>query len=128
MNEQESYPVIDHNGSYEQTKETNSDEMNNDELVEDQISSLELISDEVTLKKIGLIFLLVGIISSIILFFTITIIDFEGEYSFQDEIIFSWSGLIITLGTLFLSIALWAFFRVIANISISLKKIEKSKL
>lgn len=87
----------------------------------------ELISDEKSLKTIANIILIVGIISSLILLFTVTIIQVKGEYSFQNETIFSSSGLVITIGTLFSSIALWAFLRVIANISITLKELKENK-
>ena len=88
---------------------------------------IESISDEKSLKTIVNIILIVGIISSLILLFTVTIIQVKGEYSFKNETIFSSSGFVITIGTLFSSIALWAFLRVIANISITLKELKENK-
>ena len=83
------------------------------------------LGEEKTLKTIADIVLVVGIISSLILFFTITIINVPGAYSFETKTGFSASGLVNTLGVLFSSIAFWAFFRVISNISISLKELNR---
>lgn len=82
------------------------------------------LSEEKTLKTIADIVLVVGIISSVILLFTITIIN-VGEYSWENEFKFSASGLVNTLGVLFSSIAIWALLRVISNISISLKELNR---
>jgi len=89
--------------------------------------SEELISDEITIKIIANIILIIGIISSIILLFTVAIIQTKGKYSFEDKNVISMSGLVITIGSLISSIALWAFLRVIGNISITLKEIKENK-
>ena len=92
----------------------------------------DLITEENTLKVIANVILIVGIISSLILLFTVAIIQIQikGEYSFEDktETIFNASGFVITIGTFFSSIALWAFLRVIGNISITLKELKENKL
>lgn len=83
------------------------------------------LSEEMTLRTIADIVLVVGIISSLILFFTITIINVPGSYSWETKTGFSAAGMVNTLGVLFSSIAVWAFFRVISNISISLKELNR---
>lgn len=85
-------------------------------------------SDETTLKIIANIILTVGIISSFILFFTITLITIPGEHTWESKTTFSASGFVSTLGVLFSSIAIWAFFRVISNISISLKELNTKNI
>lgn len=84
-------------------------------------------NDEETLRTIANLILAVGIISSLIMLFTITFIKTPGEYSWESKMAISASGLMITIGTLFSSIGLWAFFRVISNISISLKELNNKK-
>lgn len=84
------------------------------------------LNDEKTLKTIADIVLLVGIISAVILFASIGIVSQPGRYSWEDEeTVASGSGIVITLGVLFSSIATWAFFRVMSNISISLKELNR---
>lgn len=82
------------------------------------------LSEEKTLNVIANIVLILGIISSLILFFTIALI--HKSYLFgEDQTDLNTSGLVITLGVLLSSIAFWAFFRVISNISISLKELNR---
>lgn len=84
------------------------------------------LNDEKKLKVIADIILFVGIISSSILLFTIAFIQ-VGEHSWEHEVKLNASGLVTTLCVLFTSIATWAFFRVVSNISISLKELNRKK-
>lgn len=93
----------------------------------EDVKDVSYLNEEKTLKTIADIVLFVGIISSAILLFTITFIT-QGEYSWERETTFSPSGLVTTLCVLFSSIATWAFFRVISNISISLKELNRKNL
>jgi hypothetical protein len=82
-----------------------------------------LFSDEINLRVVASFTLVLGIIASGILAFTIIYVTIPGEFSFQDKVVFDPWGLAVTAFTLFASIASWAFLRVISNISESLKKL-----
>ena len=86
-----------------------------------ELPSNELFKDEEILKKIADIILGVGIIYAIILLITTA---FDTSH-YKTTII--WSGIVTVITTLLFSIGLWAFLNVISNISISLKKMNKSK-
>jgi preprotein translocase subunit SecG len=95
--------------------------------------SPNLLRDERNLRIIANIILIVGIIASLILLFTIVVISSQQNYYSSEGYvigsesgkIFSATGLATTLATLLVSVTLWAFFRVISNISISLKMIKE---
>jgi hypothetical protein len=79
---------------------------------------------EEILKTISGWVLFLGICLSLIAFFTTAVIR-DPQYTYIDSYIFSWSGLIPTLGYLITSIATQQFLLVISEISRSLKKIKK---
>lgn len=95
-------------------------------------SSKSEMSDENMLKIIANVILVVGIIASIVLLFTVAIVQvqIQDEYSYLTKTETRWSsaGFAITIGTFLFSIVLWSFFRVIINISISLKELKENKL
>tara|TARA_B110000037_G_C16867811_1_gene402795 strand:+ start:289 stop:564 length:276 start_codon:yes stop_codon:yes gene_type:complete len=68
--------------------------------------------------------LFLGIILSVVSFFTTTLIQ-NPEYTYMTDLIFNWSGLIPTIAILITSIATRTFLLVISEISRSLKKIKK---
>ena len=88
--------------------------------------------DEKCLTLIANIILIVGIVASIILLFTVVFVtEPQTYYSAEGEAIasgvgkvFNPSGLLILLSTLLSSVALWSFLRVISNISVTLKEIN----
>lgn len=84
-------------------------------------------NDEKTLRTIANLILAVGIISSLILLFTISFVKIQGENSWESKMALSASGLVTTIGTLVSSIGLWALLRVISNISTSLKELNNKK-
>lgn len=96
----------------------------------ENVSSIEdNMRDEKILKKAANAILIVGIISTLILFFSITLFTVKGLDSLDSKTVFSGSGLVITAGTLFSSIATWAFLRVVSNIATSLKiLVQKSNV
>ena len=79
---------------------------------------------EDTLKTISGWVLFLGIVLSIVSFFTTTLMQ-DPNYNYSTKFIFNWSGLIPTIGILITSIATRTFLIVISEISISLKKINK---
>ena len=76
---------------------------------------------EKTLIQTANFILTVGIIASVIMLFTIVFP--EVDYT---ERKFSMTGFLITVGTCVSSIATWAVFRVISNISINLFEIKST--
>lgn len=89
-----------------------------------EMVELESLSDENSLKSISTFVLIGGIVSSIVLFFSLAIITVPRDiYSGQPETTFSGSGFAISLGVLISAIASFYFLNVIANISISLKRL-----
>jgi len=68
--------------------------------------------------------LFLGIILSVVSFFTTTLIQ-NPEYTYTTDLIFNWSGLIPTTAILITSIATRTFLLVISEISRSLKRIKK---
>jgi len=68
--------------------------------------------------------LFLGIILSVVSFFTTTLIQ-NPEYTYKTDLIFNWSGLIPTTAILITSIATRTFLLVISEISRSLKRIKK---
>jgi len=100
---------------------------NSDTQITETVNNNNNTTDEKTLKTIANLILVVGIISSLILLFTVTFVKIPGKYSWENEMAFNASGLVITIGTLFSSIGLWALLRVISNISISLKELNIKK-
>ena len=79
---------------------------------------------EDTLKTISGWVLFLGIVLSIVSFFTTTLIQ-DPEYTYRTKLIFNLSGLIPTIAILITSIATRTFLIVISEISISLKKLIK---
>lgn len=94
--------------------------------VDENVSIQENVdSDEVLLKNIANAILIIGAISSLVLLFTIGII-ITGKYDFERDVIFNMTGFVISVLTFVLSLALWAFLRVVSNISIKLSKLVSS--
>lgn len=86
----------------------------------------EDISAEKTLKRMANFILLVGISAAIICLFTICWVEVpKAGYSYITEKVFSGGGFATTVGILVGSLSIWAIFKVIANISITLKDINK---
>lgn len=83
------------------------------------VESIDL-SDEDLLKNVAGIFLFFGVVASIYLFVTISYVT-VGVDDYAGVTYFNWAGVIYSLASLISSVALWAFLRVVANISISLK-------
>ena len=81
-------------------------------------------SAETTLVVIANIVLVCGIIASVICFFSIVWVQ-NPEYHYIDDKIFSPSGFVTTVMVLASSLISWSFMRVLANISLSLKDINK---
>lgn len=79
---------------------------------------------ENTLNTIAYLVLICGILCGILLLFTICFIDNPNPYS-DEKKIFNPEGFGTTVGVFFTSLATWALFRVIVNISKSLKDIKK---
>ena len=75
----------------------------------------ELIQDETTLRTVASVILIVGMLLSFILFFTVGLVLVNGEHTVN------WMGLVSSITTLLFSIGVWAFLKVVSNISISLK-------
>ncbi len=83
---------------------------------------------ESTIKTVATIILIFGIISSILCFFTLSFQKLPREhYSFTEDTVFNPSGLVIAITVLLTSIATWAIMKVLANISITLKKIDSKQ-
>jgi hypothetical protein len=88
--------------------------------------------DEKYLTLIANIILVVGIVASLILLFSVVFVTGQQNYySSEGDVIgsgvmkaFSATGLAITLATLISTVTLWAFLRVISNISVTLKEIK----
>ncbi|MFZ2283033.1 MAG: hypothetical protein WAV86_04085 [Lutibacter sp.] len=96
-----------------------------------EINTNELFNDENRLKGVADFILVLGIISAIIVFFTTTIITNKGSneiLSYDDSTIFVWTGFVSVITVLLFSIGVWAFLRVISNISITLKEIKNSTI
>jgi len=90
------------------------------EAVETEIAKELLFEDENRLKIVAGVILITGILSAFILLFTIALVEVGGE------ILLNWAGLVSTITTLLFSIGVWAFLRVISNISITLKDMGKT--
>ena len=72
--------------------------------------------------------LVIGIIASLLCAFTLTYtegIDYDDNLNIKTVKVFNPSGLIITILIFLFSIIQWAFMRVIANISLNIKEINK---
>lgn len=80
-------------------------------------------SAEETLNKVAAIVLFLGFVTTIILLFTLTYIDNPNPYI--DKKVFNPTGFALTCSTFFSSLIAWAFMRVLANISLTLKDIKK---
>ena len=79
---------------------------------------------ETTLVIIANIVLVCGIIASIICLFNIVWVQ-NPEYHYIDDKIFSPSGFVTTVMVLASSLISWSFMRVLANISVTLKAMNK---
>lgn len=83
----------------------------------------EFNNQEKTVSVLADILLVLGIIATLIMLFTIVV---TGEYSFNKE--FSLIGLAITVSTLFLSVLFWALLKLSVGVSVNVRKIaEKNK-
>ena len=80
------------------------------------------VSAEETLNAIAYIVLILGLITGVICMCTICFIDDPRPYHYEK--MFNPSGFATTIAIFLTSLATWALFRVIANISMSLKEIK----
>ena len=80
-------------------------------------------SAESTLETIATIFLLTGIIATLICAFSMIIVR-DPDFTYIERYTFSPEGFIITLTILLSTLASWASMKVFANISRSLKEIK----
>ena len=84
------------------------------------------LSAEKTLNGIAVFTLIVGIIGALICLLTICWVEVpKAGYTYLTEKVFSGSGFATTIGILIGSLATWALLKVIANISITLKEMNK---
>lgn len=81
-------------------------------------------SAENTLTTIATIVLVCGIIASVICLFTIVWIK-DPRYTYHTEYMFNSSGFVTTIMVLFSSLISWSFMKVLANISITLKEMNR---
>lgn len=79
---------------------------------------------ENTLNTIAYIVLGFGILASLICLFTIIWIR-DPQYQYIERTIFNPTGFVTTIMVLFFSIISWSLMRVLANISLTLKDINK---
>ncbi len=98
---------------------------NTDTQISDETNYSINIDDEKNLRVIANIILVGGIISFLILSFTVVFVKVPGEYASSGKMSFNASGLVITFTSLFSSIGAWALLRVIRNISLSLREWNK---
>ena len=83
--------------------------------------------DENNLKIVANVILVVGIICSFIIFFALANVTIPASEYNSSQYIFNWSGFVMSLSILFSSIGMSYFFKVISNISISLKTTNQSR-
>ena len=72
--------------------------------------------------------LVIGIIASLLCAFTLTYtegIEYDDSLNIKTVKVFNPSGLVVTILIFLLSLIQWAFLRVIANISLNIKEINK---
>lgn len=81
------------------------------------------LSAENTLKTIAVVILVIGIIATLVLLVTIVWVD-SGRYSYSTDIVFNPAGFATTLAVFLSTLISWASLRVLADISINLKKIN----
>jgi len=103
----------------------------NDENLTTPIESNEEVfkksNEEKILKIIANILLFLGIVATVVCAFTITYTNIRAGFLRYKEI--SEIGIAITIGVFIFSILVWAFLRVICNISNNLKELnEKNKI
>ena len=82
------------------------------------------LSAEKTLNGIAVFVLFSGIIATLICLFTICWIQ-NPEYKYLHDKVFNPSGFATTVSILIGALATWALLKVLANISITLKQINK---
>lgn len=83
---------------------------------------------EHTLIKVAKLVLIVGILATIFCLFTIVLVknpEYYSGYS-SEKYIFSPNGFITTIAILLSSVISWSFMTVVANISLTLKDINKT--
>ena len=83
---------------------------------------------EHTLIKVAKLVLIVGILATIFCLFTIVLVknpEYYSAYS-SEKYIFSPNGFITTIAILLSSVISWSFMTVVANISLTLKDINKT--
>ena len=84
------------------------------------------LSAEKTLNGIGVFTLIAGIIATLVCLFTICWVEVpKSGYTYLTEKVFSGTGFATTVGVFIGSLLSWAVLRVLANISTSLKEINK---
>ncbi len=85
-------------------------------------------SAENTIVVISNLILVIGIIASLLCAFTITYtegIEYDESLNIRTVKVFNPSGLIVTILIFLFSLTQWAYLRVIANISLNIKEINK---
>jgi hypothetical protein len=95
---------------------------------EEKEATIEFVNSythEKTLRTIAIVVLIVGIIATLTMFFTVTFPEkLKDGYSYTTERSFSLTGFLITIFTCLSSITTWAILNVLSNISINLFKIK----
>lgn len=81
------------------------------------------LSAENTLKTIAKIVLVIGVIATLVLLFTIVWVD-SGRYNYITDTVFNPAGFATTLAVFLSTLISWASLRVLADISINLKEIN----
>lgn len=107
-----------------ETKENQKEEK---DFVPRMIPNSHILSDsaEDIMKGMAVVILLVGLISTIVLLFTVCVTKVPKGY-YSEEIVFNPIGFAITVATLLGSLATWAALNVFANISLRLKTLQEA--
>lgn len=90
---------------------------------QEQNNEIDL-SAEKTLNGIAVFVLIVGIIAALVCLFTIVFVQ-NPEYKYHKELMFNASGFATTVEVIIGTLTGWALLKVVANISTSLKEINK---
>ena len=102
-------------------EETTQDGSQQTEKVKTENTAVEDNSAEKTLKLIATITLVMGIIATFVMLFTVCFVHKYGDYG---RTVFNPSGLVVTCGVLMSTFISWATLMVFANISLTLKDIN----
>jgi len=91
------------------------------EAVEPEIAKELLIEDETRLKNIAGFIFIAGAMLAIVIFSTTALYEVPGQLG----TFVNWTGVVSSITTFLFSIGVWAFLRVVSNISITLKDMKK---